>query len=381
MPADTCTPNSEADHGALATAVPAPTTDTATTDTAEQNSAPAVETAEPAAGPACSNCGSTEPWGAASWCPCCGYYPAFNTCVDTGPRQDEPAEAINFLKVFPQWVWVLAAGIVAIFALSLTARLSLPPTGSKRLVWTLLQMAIASVSIFVAHLTAFLSGVPESEKASPFDLFMKPVELWKPALRKLPRHAWRVWCMAWGLWGMFCAVVLVGGVRYSAIFDDWGFEKRASVNVVQAIVDKARDEAEEGAESLDGAVKDFVGEEEEEKDENEELDKLPQTDCLILGYIPNGNGGFSSLLVASVVGNQLRYVGSISVDDIPAEERAALYRRMHSLEQSKPFVKTDMSATWLKPVLMCRVAYKQWTKSQQLDGPRFREMLKDVSAR
>lgn len=328
----------------------------------------------------CPKCGSAEPWGLASWCPRCGYYPAFGTCVDTGPRQDEPSEAVSFFKVIPAWTWILIGGIGGIFVFNIAATLLLPSKSFERYLWTILHIVIGTISVITAHVLAFMAGVTESSKITPFDIVLKPLEVWKPAFRKLPAKAWRVWMAAWGLWAVFCAVTLVGGVRYSTIFDDWGFEKSANVNLVQEIVKKARIEGEKGAESLEDAMNDFVGVPGEETEE--EIAKWPHADCLIIGYQPDKvAGGFSSLLVASIIDNRLRYVGMISVKDIPMESREQLYAKMRSLVQKKPFVQADLEAIWIKPQLMCRVAYKDFTKSKEFIRPKFREMLRDFDAK
>ncbi|MGE3317506.1 MAG: hypothetical protein AB7O26_20525 [Planctomycetaceae bacterium] len=338
----------------------------------------AAASAGTAVGTLCPKCGSTESWGMTSWCPRCGYYPAFGTCIDTGPRQDEPADAVSFVKVIPAWVWTLVGGIVAIFVLNIGATLLMSPRGFERYLWTITHLLVGTIAVITAHCLAFISGVAESGKITPFDIVLKPLEVWKPTMSRLPKKSWLVWCAAWGAWGIFCAAVLVGGVRYSTIFDDWGFEKSANVNLVQEIVKKARTEGEKGAESLEGAMNDFVGEGTPGEETEEEIAKWPHADCLIIGYQPDKEaGGFSSLLVASVVDNKLRYVGLVRGKDVPAESREQLYARMRSLVQKKPFVPTDLEAIWIKPELMCRVAYKDWTKSKEFIRPRFREMLRD----
>lgn len=359
---------------------------TAGSDETAVADAPAAEPAEAddsavTTQPGCKNCGSTEPWGFASWCPRCGYYPAFGTCVDTGPRQDEPTDAVNFVKIVPAWMWILGAGLVAIFVGSVVARFQLPPEGNSRILWTLGQLMLGLSAALVAQITTFLVSAADMDKASPFDVFLKPIEVWKPSMRKLPAGAWRIWSLAWGMWGAFCAVVLIGGVRFSTIFDDWGIEKKANMNVVQEIVKKARRDGGDGADSLEGAMNDFVGDKVPEDESEEAIAKWPQADCLIIGYqADKDRGGFSSILVASVVDNKLSYVGMLSVQDVPEESRKGLYARMRSLAQKKPFVNIDLEAVWLKPVLMCRVAYKDWTKSKELVRPKFRAMLRDVDA-
>src|SRR5579872_3124978 len=92
-------------------------------------SAPAKtpESAEPAAPKACPQCGSTEPWGFASWCPECGYYPKLSQAIDD--RADATANSeetqrtavvvpdtyLGMLKALPAWLQILCGGIMGIF--------------------------------------------------------------------------------------------------------------------------------------------------------------------------------------------------------------------------------------------------------------------------
>jgi hypothetical protein len=172
-----------------------------------------------------------------------------------------------------------------------------------------------------------------------------------------------------------CAPVFIGGLDYSALFKDWGFTKNPPPNIIQAVLAQKR-EAEEGAGSLEEAISDFAKPPEEESDE--ELDKLPQIDCLIFGYNKSKQEGFSSILLATVVGGRLSYVGTIYAAEIPSATRDELRRRLPELEQRNPVFPTSKTANWLKPVLTCRIAYKEWSKTKMLRQPRFRRLTDDL---
>ena len=59
---------------------------------------------------------------------------------------------------------------------------------------------------------------------------------------------------------MVFAVAVIGGVRYNAIFDDWGivYEKKGD-SMVQKMVSEARRAREPPDESLEDSINDFMG--------------------------------------------------------------------------------------------------------------------------
>jgi hypothetical protein len=331
----------------------------------------------------CSNCGSTDPWGGSTWCPQCGFYPSLGKCIDTGSSTTEEPEAVDFWQAVPDWVWVMGGGVVAIAVMTIAVALCLPKESLIRPFWTLTQAGIGLVAVCVAHVSAFLFGVVKSEKLGPVDIMLRPVELWKPSLSMLPQGAWRFWLLAWGLTAAVCAATLIGGVQYSRMFDDWGVSRRGDANVVHAVVQAARKVREGGPESLEEAMDEFTGQAQPEAAEIPPPDptlRSETVDSLIVGYTTDLHDELSSLLLATVVEGKLRFVGKMSAKGIPLEVRKVLLQKMPKLRQARPFVKTSQSATWLKPALMCRVAFVDWTRDRRLRKPQFRELLAEVNA-
>src|SRR4029079_16883011 len=116
------------------------------------------------------------------------------------------------------------------------------------------------------------------------------------------------------------------------------------------------------ADSLEEAMNDFAGDEAVDPEKVEDpLAKLPTMDCLIFGFVESDNGGLDSILIASVFGTQMNYVGRVSAENIPKESRGKLFARMKELTRKKPFVQTNQEARWLQPVLMARIAYTELT--------------------
>jgi hypothetical protein len=329
----------------------------------------------------CPHCGSTEPWGASSWCPDCGYYPALGGQAKAGCseifRQKPTEEEFKLKQFFPLWAVVLAAGVIAVIGLSFVASAILPDRGIERLLWTLTQCVLGMVAAFIGQFSAFLYAASKDDRYGPMDAFMKPIEIWKMATRTLPAGAWRLWLAGWGLTAVICGATIVGALRYEALFEDWGIEKKADKNLLQKVVEQAREEREGGADSLEGAMNDFVGEEDAEKIEDP-LAHLPTMDCLIFGYVEREDGDLDAILLASVVGKDVRYVGRVPADNIPKEVRGKLLARMKGLTRKKPFVQTNDEARWLKPVLMARIAYTELTRDNQMVKAYVKVMLADL---
>jgi hypothetical protein len=179
--------------------------------------------------------------------------------------------------------------------------------------------------------------------------------------------------MGWGLAAVVCGVAIIGGIRYSAVFDDWGFAKRAQPSIIQAVVDQAQQERE-GAESLEDAMKDFTGE-----PEDESLKNMSRTDCLIFGYTVNQEGEVRGLLLAGVVESKLNYVGKLSFKDLPPEVQSSIRGRFQELKRKKSFIKVPFAARWLEPRLMCTIAYAGWGDDKLMRHPRFVQLLADAN--
>jgi len=355
-------------------------TETPTADVLEPEP-DSIETAfEPdvSAAEACPNCGSTEPWGGASWCPECGFYPKLNKCVGGGCAEakidQEPAKLID---LFPPWTWVLGGGMAAIIVFSIIVRTSLGAEHPQRGLIALSQFIVGLIVLLVAQGAAFMKAVSMGSEFGPPDIFMKPFEIWKYSVQDLPKSAKKFWLMGWSLTIAISALTIIGGIRYSAIFDDWGYQKSAQANLLQSISKMAQENAEEGDEgNLEDSIDNFAnGESPEDEDD---LKQYEPVDCLIVGYTKSANSGISTLLLAKTVKNELKFVGSLPARQLPKEAQASLLRRMQNLRQAKPFVKMSLGGIWLKPVLMCKVSSKNFEKNKKLKGVKFESLLRDT---
>jgi hypothetical protein len=210
---------------------PKPASSTATGTTSADASKPEAK--------ACPKCGSTEPWGISSWCPNCFYHPRLGEVVITAPPPDpevrhlaaghsqRPEAYAEVLKSVPLWIHMLWVGVVGIFVMSVFMTLKLPKTGYERALWTLAQAGIGLIAAAVAHVLVFFKAIPATDKYGPFDLFVKPLDFWRYALHKMPTGAWRLWLFAWGLTAALSAIVLIGGINYSSIFETKSTKKKS----------------------------------------------------------------------------------------------------------------------------------------------------------
>jgi len=349
---------------------------------------------------ACTNCGSEEPWGQSSWCPACGFYPKLNTTVEveappaeamrgTGFEEEEATPMAELMAAVPQWGWILGGGVVGVIVLSIVERLVIADVIIPRGKLAILQCVLGLIVALVGQWTVYFQAMTASEKFGPFDILMKPLAIWELTLRELPRLAWRLWCVAWGVTAVLCGMVIIGGITYSAIFEDWGFKERAQANLMHAIVDQARAEREGGADNIEDALNDLVGEEELTEEEKNELAArgLEKIDCLIFGYTAQGDeptDNFSIIVLATMIDERIKFVGTMSAHTISEGARADLNKRMHTLRRKRPFVPFTASAKWvkeaywLKPVLMCELGFEGWTKQHKLREPVFVRLLGDV---
>ncbi|MEX0717336.1 MAG: hypothetical protein WD066_12150 [Planctomycetaceae bacterium] len=326
---------------------------------------------------ACPRCGSTTPWGCASWCPDCGYYPKFDSRPEASvaaAREAAEAKAAGTLfEAIPTWAWTLGGGALAVAVFSAAASLMLPAEGPARAWWAVGQCAIGLIACVVAQFSVFFKALSITDRVGPMDIVFKPLAIWKPSLDALPEGAWRVWSAGWGLTGIVCAVAIIGGIRYSALFDDWGVKAPPKKNLVNAIAEEARSKGN-GADSLSDALEE-VGKEDEDPAAKV---KLQPIDCLIIGFTKFGQDDFAEIFVASEVEGKLKYVARLPASEIPEEQRQVLRQRMYGFVRTEPFVDGPDGATWLEPVLLCRLKFAEWTQQRLLKQPKFDALLADA---
>jgi bifunctional non-homologous end joining protein LigD len=96
--------------------------------------------------------------------------------------------------------------------------------------------------------------------------------------------------------------------------------------------------------------------------------------CAIIGYLPEGEGDFKSLIVAAPDEGRLRCVGRVG-SGIDLGERRRLMDWLRRHPRSEPLVPCDLRGRWVEPGLACRVTYHERTRSGDLRAPVFVELV------
>ena len=340
--------------------------------------------------PGCPRCGSMQPWGAASWCPDCGFYPGLSP--DDGSASEPQAQAakeadqnLSVWQRIPKWAYVLFAGEIFLFVESLAIRLITEDGSFERSLWSVLQCGLGILAFVSMQVMAFAKGVMK-ENLTPMDMLARPLAIWEPTLRKLPKGAWKVWLAIWGLSAAILSVAIIGGLRYSVLFEDWGFRQRAKASLMQKLTEAAKNATEKGADNLNEAIEDFAGEAEKHVPNPDDLKKKAAktkklVECVVIGYQTSGNSKEAEptiLLLAAPQGNRLGYVGSLKLASLPEKQRAEIIERLPKLQRDKPYVRCKLVAQWVNPVLAFKVKFDDWTESKQLLNPVFEEQLADI---
>tara|TARA_R110002111_G_scaffold255157_1_gene321258 strand:- start:45807 stop:46943 length:1137 start_codon:yes stop_codon:yes gene_type:complete len=357
--------------------------------------------------PTCSECGTYEPWGLSSWCPQCGFYPKLGKCVGQTHNQSQAAANLQpqtIWELIPAWGWVLAIGTLAAIGLSVGGRFYCADPAELCL-WTLTQATVGVILFLTGHVVVYLNAVSKSFEFGMMSIFLTPVKIWGPTIRRFPRGAWKLDLAVWGLTLVVGAFAIVGGFEFNSLFKDWGVRKTADANLLASVVDQAK-EAEGGADDLEGALDDFAGGNEEstaaalksggagavsdavaeakkEAEKNEAATiLLKEFDCLLLGYTALPNGRIDSVLLASSYNKRLVYAGYINASEIPEEILAEWQERLPTLKQKQAFVKNKQVATWIEPKITLKVASEGWTNStKRLIKPEFISVLQEISVK
>jgi hypothetical protein len=330
----------------------------------------------------------------------CGFYPSIGRCVELDEinggfgERDEAVEAdpnalagvATLFKMIPAWAWLTFAGVLAIVGFSVAGRYCTPPDSNSRMIWALAQLAVAGAAAMFAHVRSFLHAVLESDKFGMADMILRPLAIWGPTIRDLRANGtgWlRLGTFSWGTTGQICALAIVGGIPYAAIWEA-GPKEPPKQNLIAAVADAAR----EGSPETDGLA-DAVGRVDESGDGFSDKknsgaaakadEKRSQVDCLVIGYLVHPGGDrFHSLILATQVNKRLVYVGTVSNGFTP-EITQQIQNRMAELPRETALVSCPVEGKWIRPAIACRVSYEKFTKNQRLTEIRFEKLLAEIS--
>ena len=336
-------------------------------------------------GARCENCEAPMATGQ-TFCKRCGFYPTLKTFVEVDPEpDDETAVAVKPAKshwevwksLIPWWGWALAAGVLVLLGVSIAARLMVPE-GQPRAIWTYAQYGIGMAAFMTAHVACYMYAIMLDSSLNVLDIILKPFAIWMVTLRDLPGTFKRVALGCWGQAAMLFAVLVVGGVRYDEIID-WGKvppKKKPKPNASAPMDAPAEDMTME--EAMDELAKNAGANPGEGKPQQPDKgDRQKMSRCLIIGFIPNRESDFSSLLLAvDEGGGRWRFAGMLS-EGITIEARLLLNRRLRQILRATPVLPCDLNAFWVEPKLMCTVWYEDWSEERQLTRPFFDKLQPD----
>lgn len=117
----------------------------------------------------------------------------------------------------------------------------------------------------------------------------------------------------------------------------------------------------------------------ERTDAWQKVKQVHQVHCVIVGYEPDGEGDFKSLIVATDVDGQLRCVGKVG-SGIGAAERRELRSRLFAQRVARPVVDVDLPGVWVAPTAFCTVNFLERTASGALRAPVFVALVDEGAA-
>lgn len=338
---------------------------------------PGVIEAEPAnaATPSCAKCGAFDDWGAASWCPVCGFYPKFDKApekIDDSLQVKTEEQSVNFvrmLKTLPKWANVLIGGSLSIIVASIAIRISYAYSGRNPGTWAVCQLMIGILMALVAHCRAAFIGLNKDQKLAPMDIVMAPFATWDRTIKELPFSRVTIWLGGWGITVVLSAVIIVGGIRYSAIFDDWGFQSPESNDIITVTRGHGGGAKKKMKSLLD-----------------KELVILPPAPegpfvkCIAYGYFRGNNTKqfCHSVLFAGSLNGEFVHIATIDYSDMPKDKRGRLAVMLKERNEDEPFFSSSYNSTFVEPSIVCKVNYAAMESNGRLRSPQFESVAMDL---
>lgn len=367
----------------------------------------------------CAQCNVEMSWGTTSWCPACGYYPRLGTQVEVDAEMVEVVDAApdSPWAMLPPWSrTLLAVGVAALVEIVAVAIL-LGETPYRPAVGAL-HVLVGLLLMSVAHVRAYFYAVMADDKVGLADLFVNPLQVWRPVMRALPRTN-----------AMLCAVcagsiLLLGGLTMISSDAYRIFEigprrrkKAVAMNPGAALARAAK--PDEDVEDLDEAMTEFAetrplsddtaaaddqpsgddnqearsprrsdsGKKTAEKSEtdaaaatDESNRKENRLDCVVFGYQPASDGSVASLLLAAnPEGTGFRYVGLVSWSELSSSERTLLEAFVRRSPSSSAAVKCSLDAFWVEPTSHCEITFESWSSDGQMVDPQWQGLTDHAS--
>lgn len=388
---------------------------TATSDPVEDSGAVPGET--------CARCHTTQAWGSSSWCPNCGFYPSLDAegISDDSWQSAVPAEPAesgdeNLFSTLPGWFWVMMGGMTGILLLGLVVRTQAAEEESLRGIIALSTLGVAFLMIAVAHVIASRYAMKHDPRIRLTDAMVSWFTIWQPTIGQLPASRRRIWSMTWGMTSVITALLIIGGIDYSAPFrtEEQVKTKPFGNKVIQAVTGAASAAGQNGGAagmedalgqltdpsmmaagqagaptsmedavsslaSMPGELEGMAATEEEAVDEVETADSSIL--CIVYGVLTNDEKIPTGFLFAGKPRTQYQHVAEISAEDISKEDYQRLAGRLSRRIQKRPAIPTDYNAVWVDPVLVCKLRYVRMNQDGTVHKPEFEDIVRDGRSR
>ncbi len=339
----------------------------------------------------CPNCDTTESWGGASFCPSCGYYPKLGTTLSSDvmkPAYNEDEDPLDNIPLeIPQWLWISLGGMALFLGGSLYARFYVTADG-PRTIWSLGQIFVGMALLVGAHFQAYLRNVSKNDRASFTDIFLHPIEIWRPVFSNLPETGSLVSRATWGVTATAMAFLIVGGVSRSELADVMGAQEGEAqmFNPLKLIMSQTGKMAqaqgaqqpvvqEDAPESMEEAVAQLTEQIGVDQLQNMGPVGVPaapgpdrRSQCAIIGYTKSVKGELRSVLVAKIVqGEPAEFVAKVPTAGMPDDIVQRLQHLLPQLRVRRPAVDCPITAYWVDPQLSCQIGYDAPEESENGD--------------
>lgn len=379
---------------------------------------------------ACPRCHSLRPWGGASWCPDCGYYPAVDKNSGSSWADDLPeapqevvADDRSALESIPGWFWLMIAGVVAIGGFSIAIRLNYPEDDGPRGTIATAMLFIGFLVMAVAHTIAGVIAMKSDRRLNVYDILISWFAVWQPTIIQLPKRCERVLAMVWGTFAMIAAMTIIGGIDYGAPFRGHEGVDIKPMNVVGTVAAAAASQAQQQGDP-NASLGEALGDLQQQVDQanggmipgggapasmtdalngigdvpgdlqnlegslanadgllNGGLENLTEEEAqtaqkrtlesYIYGVVTDRNSVPTSLLFAANTQGKDQHVAEIATKDLDRDIFRKIAMRLYKETQRTPEVESTRKAVWVKPVLTCRLTFFGFTESGELVDPEF----------
>ncbi|MBP8299130.1 MAG: DNA ligase [Planctomycetes bacterium] len=113
----------------------------------------------------------------------------------------------------------------------------------------------------------------------------------------------------------------------------------------------------------------------ERSDAWQKIKPVQSVHCLILGYEPDGERDFKSLIIATDFDGELRCVGKVG-SGLAEADKGELRQLLFARRTDRPLIDPGMTGRWVLPGLFCTVGFLERTVNGNLRAPVFQGLVR-----